>query len=724
MRQWRAGLEISRHHKAGIPGEEMDFIDPKVRVAIIGGGASGLASLRYCLAAGLNATLFEKEEVIGGVWRDIAPKTADKIVGHATTPKGKKTGAQAADSDSDGGRPGRPGSSAMYDGLITNLPKEIMAFFDLPFKPHLPSFVTNKDMGSYLHQYAYYHGLMDHIKCSKRVVRMWPNNDEKTSEGEEQEFQNVPWMVEVSDESCAVYNTTHRFDAVIVANGHYNAPVFPNLQGLDVFPGVVMHSIEFDKGDDFRGKNVVLLGAKASGTDIALQLKLVAKSVTVCDKNVPDNVSERPDRDPLVAWRPAIKSLLHSGGVELVDGNVLQDVDAVIFCTGYKYDFPFIDQDFVEKNDLIHSSGRCVQHLHMDCFLKSCPSLSFVGLPYSVVPFPLCELQARWIAAVYGGLCEYPVPMEAKEEVPVSQDGINHFHLLGSHQWEYGLELLNLVDDEAYRQCAATEHPSESSEDGARGLDSFVAASTPSFREVPLASHIKRQMRVNQEIYEDVSGKRPKWVGGNAAYRSIEYRIDDLETCSWRVLTEEETENFVRNQEKKGAEYLSASNAKKEEKTFVKKKKNLYRKMKNIESQLPTVPTIQQWEECLSGITRCTMWWRELIGAMESDEERIKYSLVLWMLVQHALQSGPLVNSKPGYFKRSNKEIIEKSLLFLKEVQGAGDLGFTDPQKERFKKWVKNAEKAFSKAADSGKVPVNKSAFSSKKQRKGKKKHS
>ena len=93
-------------------------------------------------------------------------------------------------------------------------------------------------------------------------------------------------------------------------------------------------------------------------------------------------------------------------------------------------------------------------------------------------------------------------------------------------------------------------------------------------------------MRVNQEIYEDVSGKRPKWVGGNAAYRSIEYRIDDLETCSWRVLTEEETENFVRNQEKKGAEYLSASNAKKEEKTFVKKKKNLYRKMKNIESQL------------------------------------------------------------------------------------------------------------------------------------------
>ena len=80
-----------------------------------------------------------------------------------------------------------------------------MAFFDLPFKPHLPSFVTNKDMGSYLHQYAYYHGLMDHIKCSKRVVRMWPNNDGKTSEGEEQAL--VDWLAEqIAHHSNLYYN--------------------------------------------------------------------------------------------------------------------------------------------------------------------------------------------------------------------------------------------------------------------------------------------------------------------------------------------------------------------------------------------------------------------------------------------------------------------------------------------------------------------------------------
>ena len=39
--------------------------------------------------------------------------------------------------------------SPMYEALITNLPKEIMAFFDFPFKSDLPSFITHEDMLSY-----------------------------------------------------------------------------------------------------------------------------------------------------------------------------------------------------------------------------------------------------------------------------------------------------------------------------------------------------------------------------------------------------------------------------------------------------------------------------------------------------------------------------------------------------------------------------------------------
>ena len=39
------------------------------RVAIVGGGPAGLASLRSLLAYGCNVTLFERSETVGGLWK-------------------------------------------------------------------------------------------------------------------------------------------------------------------------------------------------------------------------------------------------------------------------------------------------------------------------------------------------------------------------------------------------------------------------------------------------------------------------------------------------------------------------------------------------------------------------------------------------------------------------------------------------------------------------------
>lgn len=49
-----------------------------------------------------------------------------------------------------------------------------------------------------------------------------------------------------------------RFDAVVVASGHYNIPWFPVVQGfLDYnqrFPGKILHSKHFRGGQHYRGK--------------------------------------------------------------------------------------------------------------------------------------------------------------------------------------------------------------------------------------------------------------------------------------------------------------------------------------------------------------------------------------------------------------------------------------------------------------------------------------
>lgn len=39
------------------------------RVAIVGAGVSGLASIKCCLEEGLEPTCFERSEDLGGLWR-------------------------------------------------------------------------------------------------------------------------------------------------------------------------------------------------------------------------------------------------------------------------------------------------------------------------------------------------------------------------------------------------------------------------------------------------------------------------------------------------------------------------------------------------------------------------------------------------------------------------------------------------------------------------------
>lgn len=47
------------------------------RVAIIGAGVSGLASIRCCLEEGLEPTCFERSNEVGGLWEFSVSKTIE-----------------------------------------------------------------------------------------------------------------------------------------------------------------------------------------------------------------------------------------------------------------------------------------------------------------------------------------------------------------------------------------------------------------------------------------------------------------------------------------------------------------------------------------------------------------------------------------------------------------------------------------------------------------------
>jgi Flavin-binding monooxygenase-like len=104
--------------------------------------------------------------------------------------------------------------------------------------------------------------------------------------------------------------------------------------------------------------------------------------------------------------------------VNFADGSTA-GVDTVILCTGYDYSFPFLESACSSsscsssctssdtKLDLSWADKH-VQPLYQQIFHTQRTDLSFIGLPHSVVPFPLFELQAKLVAAVYTGAVQLP----------------------------------------------------------------------------------------------------------------------------------------------------------------------------------------------------------------------------------------------------------------------------------------------------------------------------
>ena len=67
------------------------------------------------------------------------------------------------------------------------------------------------------------------------------------------------------------------------------------------------------------------------------------------------------------------------------------------------------DSRHLIQHDGEDSTVRCrVQPLYQHVFCTENPTLSFIGLPWHVVPFPMMELQSKWVASVLSGNSQLP----------------------------------------------------------------------------------------------------------------------------------------------------------------------------------------------------------------------------------------------------------------------------------------------------------------------------
>ncbi|XP_071421439.1 flavin-containing monooxygenase 5-like isoform X3 [Pithys albifrons albifrons] len=374
------------------------------RVAIIGAGASGLCALKCCLDEGLEPTCFERSKDIGGLWRfEEHPED---------------------------------GRASIYRSVIINTSKEMMCFSDFPIPEDFPNYMHNSKIMEYFRMYAQHFDLLRHIRFRTSVCRVSKRPDFATT---------GQWEVVTESEGkqeAAV------FDAVLVCSGHHTDAHLPlnTFPGLEKFEGWYLHSRDYKSPQSFMGKRVVVVGTGNSGIDIAVELSHTAKQ-SLLPQNAANSFLERKlnarfdhtlynlkpqhrvfDQHPtvnddlpnrIISGRVRVKPNIQEfreTSVTFEDGT-REDIDAVVFATGYSFSFPFLESCVkVVENQIPLYKFMFPPDLEK-------PTLAFIGLiqPLGAI-MPISELQCRWATHVFKGLRHLPPLADMQAEITQTMD--------------------------------------------------------------------------------------------------------------------------------------------------------------------------------------------------------------------------------------------------------------------------------------------------------------
>ena len=370
--------------------------------------------------------------------------------------------------------------SSLYPSLRTNLPRELMAYSDFPFCGEARSsgvaidgrtYPGWRDVADYLTTFAAVTpGLASTLRLGTRVVAAKP-----LPPAPEAGVHWPRWSVTTTVESggdhensdgTTTTTTTSSFDALVVANGHYKVPRLPSNVAIDPgFKGAVLHA------HTYRGPGagplaaalaatpggpaaatVAVVGAAASGEDIARELAHTVANVYLCSRTWEGGFVKPRGRDNIVYATPVAS--VDSNGIATFEGGAVSTTPlaAICYCTGYHYAFSFLEGTnavAVDDNQVLDgglSDETSPSPLYEHAWPPStAPGLTLLGLPYKVVSFPLCEAQARRAARALSGVAPLPdretmVAVAAEADAERVKQGIarRHAHRMGNPtQYEY-----------------------------------------------------------------------------------------------------------------------------------------------------------------------------------------------------------------------------------------------------------------------------------------------
>lgn len=389
------------------------------RVCIIGAGPSGLAAIKNAQEQGIkHIVAFEKNDQVGGNW------VYDEHNSH----------------------------SSVYETTHIISSKKWSEFEGFPMPADYPDYPSHQQILEYFKHYALHFNLHQYIKFNTSVLNVVQNEAKS-------------WLVTFQNEEGVKHAC---FDYVLVANGHHWDPYIPAYPGH--FDGEITHSHAYKKASAFKDKRVLVVGGGNSACDMAVEISRVSPNTSISMRRgyhiFPKFIFGKPTDEAVakIKWMPRwlrqkiIKGVIRClqgryakyqlptpvcgpleihptvnsellyfirhgkikprAGISHFEGNkvyfvdgCLGEFDQIIFATGYKISFPFLDQSIVDFSS-VSQVPLYKKMMHPDY-----ESLYFIGLcqPQGCI-WPLADYQSKVAARIMTGSLERPQHLQQKIE--------------------------------------------------------------------------------------------------------------------------------------------------------------------------------------------------------------------------------------------------------------------------------------------------------------------
>lgn len=462
------------------------------KVAVIGGGPAGLTTVYNTLKANKDNELpfecvgFEARSHLGGVWSDTPGANLDSYPGTfeqlsllkdermATDPRtlfyegSPLTGSSYNEINLKGlvgtsnlkplkleRRKGliRDGifftdKTGLYDHFMSNVPEDLMRLEDDtrqfkelkgPKKSQIAPLVDLETIKLHMNNFILENDLESHYRLNTSVEYVNKSGSDKwvlVAKRSSPHKDYDEWYVEF-------------FDAIAVANGHFQVPYVPYYMGSPSrdgntyihqfnksFPKRLIHVRDIDRWyreelpkyeNDGKSRRIVIVGKSFSCMDLLKRIIHLQKSgilEIVISSDIPPVPEMRANpffwfdewlvKTNRVVVRPEITSFKSESNIPTLtfaDGSQIKGVDHVIFATGYVYSYPFMSQELMDnckifvtpdpRNvDYKPSNISRVTGLYLHTFSVAEPTLTFPGVS-SNANFQSFHISAKAIVGVF-----------------------------------------------------------------------------------------------------------------------------------------------------------------------------------------------------------------------------------------------------------------------------------------------------------------------------------